>query len=113
MVGALGLGETSQIWRWPKGTPEDDDWEQFIDPKYQSCIMEAVVDLGRVNPTATIWQVLRDPTARTHFLQYVKYEYSTTKLATKGTFRQLDAKSDLTDAFENAATFFRFWRPRF
>lgn len=108
MVGALGQGEVSAIWRWPD--TDERTWEQFIDPKFQSCIAEALLDLSRVS-TATIWQVVRRPMARTHFLQFIKYEYSVTKLAMKGTYRQLDAKSDLTDAFKNACEFFRVWRP--
>jgi hypothetical protein len=111
MVGALGQGDVDAIWRWPDDyDDEHDDWERFFDPKFQSCIAEALLDLARVS-RATIWQVSRNSAARTHFLQYIKYEYSTTKIGTKGTYRQLDAKSAYTDAFRNAADFFRVWRP--
>lgn len=110
MVGALGQGDVSAIWREPDRSRDGYKWQQFIDPKFQSCIAEALVDLSRVS-SATIWQVVHPTIARTHFLQFIKYEYSVTKLAMKGTYRQLDAKSDLTDAFKNACEFFKTWRP--
>ena len=110
MVGALGQGDIKAIWR----RPEDDahrDWTRFIDPKFQAFIYAALKDLAKVS-RATIWQVADDDMARSHFLAYIQYEYSSTKLATKGTYRQLDAKNDLADGFRDAARFFRTWRPR-
>lgn len=113
MVGALGQGDVAAIWRWPSDLGDDDedklDWTRFIDPKFQDCIETALADLAIVS-RASIWDVVNNAAARTQFMQYIKYEYSTTKLATKGTYRQLDAKSDLRDGFRRAADFFRRWR---
>lgn len=110
MVGALGVADVSQIWRWPEDDEDADklDWQRWIDPKFQSCITEALLDLRRVSGKS-FTQVLKNSQARANFLQFVKYEYSTTKLAMKGVYRQLDAKNDLTDSFRAAADFFRTW----
>jgi hypothetical protein len=110
MVGGLGLSDTSQIWRWPEDEKKkDSDWTRFIQPQFQSCMAEALVDVGLVS-RATFDEICANSQARTQFLQLIKYEYSNTKLGMKGTFRQLDAKGALSDGFREASRFFRLWR---
>lgn len=114
MVGGLGLSDTAQIWRWPDDEEEKDVdktyWSRFIQPQFQSCMLEAMVDVGLVS-RATFDEICASSQARTQFLQLIKYEYSNTKLGMKGTFRQLDAKGALADAFREAERFFRMWKP--
>lgn len=114
MVGGLGLADTSQIWRWPEDdekTADKTDQTRFIQPQFQSCMAEAMVDVGLVS-RATFEEICANSQARTHFLQLIKYEYSNTKLGMKGTFRQRDAAPALADAFREATRFFRLWKPK-
>lgn len=115
MVGALGQSDVDAIWSWPSREDDhtedrQDAWTDYIDPRFQDCIYMALSDLGMVSKYS-IWDVVRDPRALGQFVQFIKYEYSTTKIAVKGTYRQMDAKGDLKDGFRRAARFFQTWRP--